>query len=94
MEDLRSDAILLTWTVIILETRIQRYNHYILHCLVENVVYHIVQDIIPDVSDYTVCCIQDCVCLVPPYQFRLEPLNEFNGMHDFNITGGGGSLVC
>jgi hypothetical protein len=35
MEDQRSDAIRLTWTAIILETRIQRYKHYSFHRRVE-----------------------------------------------------------
>ena len=34
-EDLRPDAILLTWTAIVLETRIQRYIHFSTHCRVE-----------------------------------------------------------
>ena len=40
-------------------------------------------------SDSTVWYIQDCVCLVAPYPFRLEPFDEFNFMWDFDITGGG-----
>ena len=29
------------------------------------------------------------VCLVAPYSFRLEPLDEFDPVSDFDITGGG-----
>jgi hypothetical protein len=32
---------------------------------------------------------QDCVCLVAPYPFRSEPLDEFNVTRDFEITGAG-----
>ena len=32
---------------------------------------------------------QDCVCLVAPYLFRLEPLDEFNVTRDFDISGAG-----
>ena len=31
----------------------------------------------------------DCVCLVAPYPFRSEPLDEFNVTRDFDITGAG-----
>ena len=34
-------------------------------------------------------CMQDCVCLVAPYPFRIEPLDEFNVNRDFNISGAG-----
>ena len=34
-------------------------------------------------------CMQDCVCLVAPYPFRIEPLDEFNVARDFNISGAG-----
>ena len=32
---------------------------------------------------------QDCVCLVAPFPFRTEPLEEFNVTRDFDVTGGG-----
>jgi hypothetical protein len=32
---------------------------------------------------------QDCVCLVAPYPFRIEPIDEFNVTRDFDITGAG-----
>ncbi len=31
---------------------------------------------------------QDVLCLVAPYPFRLEPLHEFNPLTDFDMTGG------
>ncbi len=37
----------------------------------------------------TFLCVQDCVCLVAPYPFRNEPLDEFNVTRDFDITGAG-----
>ncbi len=33
--------------------------------------------------------VQDCVCLVAPYPFRNEPLDEFNVTRDFDVTGAG-----
>jgi hypothetical protein len=32
---------------------------------------------------------QDCVCLVAPYPFRIEPLDEFNITRDFDLAGAG-----
>ena len=31
---------------------------------------------------------QDTLCLVAPYPFRLEPLHEFDPLSDFDMTGG------
>jgi hypothetical protein len=31
---------------------------------------------------------QDVLCLVAPYPFRLEPLHEFDHLSDFDKTGG------
>ena len=45
-------------------------------------------DILPDIYDCTEWYSQDCVCLVLPFPFREEPLDEFNVMLDFDITGG------
>jgi hypothetical protein len=33
--------------------------------------------------------VQDCVCLVTPYPFQNEPLDEFNVTRDFHVTGAG-----
>ena len=32
---------------------------------------------------------QDCVCVVDPYPFRIEPLEDFDPIADFDVTGGG-----
>ena len=85
VEDQRPDAILSTCTAIVLGTRIQRYNYHI----GQNIVYDVVPNIISDISNYNVSCIQYCVCLVAPYPLRIAPFTEFNVVQDFNITGGG-----
>jgi hypothetical protein len=35
--------------------------------------------------------VQDCVCVVAPYPFRIEPLEDFNPTRigDLGVTGGG-----
>jgi hypothetical protein len=33
--------------------------------------------------------VQDCVCVVAPYPFRIEPLEDFDPIGDFDVTGGG-----
>jgi hypothetical protein len=43
----------------------------------------------PTAADRLILCGQDCVCLVAPYPFRLEPSKEFDHNADMNITGGG-----
>ena len=39
--------------------------------------------------------LQDCVCVVAPHSFRIEPLEEFDPIGDFDVSGGGleGCLV-
>jgi hypothetical protein len=32
--------------------------------------------------------LQDTLCLIAPYPFRLEPLDEFDPLSDFDMTGG------
>jgi hypothetical protein len=33
--------------------------------------------------------VQDCVCVVAPYPFRIEPLEDFDPIGDLDVTGGG-----
>ncbi len=33
--------------------------------------------------------VQDCVCGVAPYLFRIEPLEDFDPIGDLDVTGGG-----
>ena len=33
--------------------------------------------------------VQDCVCVVAPYPFRIEPLEDFDPMGDLDVTGRG-----
>ncbi len=66
-------------------TRIHRYILYIvpdidtiivlhLHDIVPDIVYDIVYDIILDYLKLMMLLVQDCVCVVAPYPFRIEPL--------------------
>ena len=43
----------------------------------------------PIIFDIVLFLLQDCVCLVAPYPFRSEPIDEFNVTRDFDITGAG-----
>jgi hypothetical protein len=36
----------------------------------------------------------DTLCLVAPYPFRLEPLDEFDPLCDFEMTGGDDVWFC
>ncbi len=45
---------------------------------------------IPNVSDCLVLCGKDCVFLVAPYPFRVEPMEEFDHIADMDIAGPGG----
>jgi hypothetical protein len=33
--------------------------------------------------------VQDCVCVVAPYPFRIELLEDFDPIEDLDVTGGG-----
>jgi hypothetical protein len=32
--------------------------------------------------------VQDCICVVAPYPFRIEPLEDFDSIGDLDVTGG------
>ena len=53
-----------------------------------DIVYYIVYDIV-----YIMLTlhfrVQDCVCLVAPYPYRLQPLEDFDPIGDLDISGGG-----
>ena len=34
-------------------------------------------------------CVQDCVCLVAPYPYRLQQLEDFDPIGDLDISGSG-----
>ena len=40
------------------------------------------------VAFFLTLLLQDTLCLVAPYPFRLEPLEEFDPLSDFDMTGG------
>ena len=71
-----------------------------LNDIVSDIVYDIVYDIVPDMVSYIVYyivylmltlhfCLQDCVCLVAPYPYRLQQLEDFDPIGDLDISGGG-----
>ncbi len=33
--------------------------------------------------------VQDCICVVAPYPFRIEPLEDFDPIGNSDVTGGG-----
>ena len=63
--------------------------------MIYDIVYNIVYDIILDDIKLMLLLVQDCVCVVAPYPFRIEPLEDFDPIGDLDVTGGGDlSLVC
>ncbi len=58
---------------------------YIVHYIVAYIVWYTT----PNASDRLILRGQECVCLVTPYPFRLEPLDEFDHIADMDITCGG-----
>ena len=61
--------------------------------IIYDIVYRIVYDIVYDtfytyLSSLLNHLLQDVLCLVAPYPFRLESLDEFNPLTDFDMTGG------
>ncbi len=63
----------------------------IVYDIVYDVVCEVVCDVVYDVAVVHISfpfCLQDTLCLVAPYPFRLEPLEEFDPLVDFDMTGG------
>ncbi len=67
----------------------------IVYDIVYDIIYDIVYDIICDVTYDILCCPpvltvvwQDTLCLVAPYPFRMEQLEDFDPLTDFDMTGG------
>ena len=57
--------------------------------IVPDIVYDIVYDIISDDIKLMMLFVQDCVCVVAPYPFRIEPLEDIDPIGDLDVTGGG-----
>jgi hypothetical protein len=55
-------------------------------------VYDIVYDIILDDIKLMMLLVQDCVCVVAPYPFRIDLLEDFDPIGDMDVTGGGAAL--
>jgi hypothetical protein len=67
---------------------------------VYDIVYDTIYDVVCTMSfthivNNIYCCsilivplLQDTLCLVAPYPFRLEPLEDFDPLVDFDMTGG------
>ena len=75
-------------------------RHIVCH-IVYDIVYDVVYDIVYDIIYDILCCPpvltvvwQDTLCLVAPYPFRMEPLEDFDPLTDFDMTCGDGCLVC
>ncbi len=64
--------------------------YFKLYDIVPDIVYHddIVYDIIFEDKKLMMLLVQDCVCAVAPYPFRIEPLEDFNPIGDLDVTGG------
>ncbi len=60
-----------------------------LHDIVPNIVYDIVYDIMLDDIKLMMLLVQDCVCVVAPFPFRIEQLEDFDPIGDLDVTGGG-----
>ena len=56
-----------------------------LHDIIPDIVYDIVYDFIKRMM----LLVQDCVCVVAPYTFSIEPLEDFDPIGDSDVTGGG-----
>jgi hypothetical protein len=54
-----------------------------------DIVYDIVYNIRLDIITLVMQLVQDCVCVVSPYPFRIELLEDFKPMGDLGVTGGG-----
>ncbi len=57
--------------------------------IVPDIVYDIVYDIDLNAINLMMLLVQDFVCVVAPYPFRIEPLEDFDPMGDLDVTGGG-----
>jgi hypothetical protein len=57
--------------------------------ILPDIVYDIVYDIILDDIKLMMLLVQDCVCVVAPYPFKIKPLKDFDPIGDLNVTGGG-----
>ncbi len=77
-------------------TKIHRYILYIVpdidtiivlhwHDIVPDIVYNIVYDIILDDIKLMMLLVRDCVCVVAPYPFRIEPLEDFDPIGDLEF---------
>ena len=43
---------------------------------------------------YVLCLAQDCVCLIAPFPFNIQPVEEFDPSADFDVTGEGNVLYA
>jgi hypothetical protein len=94
------DAILSIFRATVFGTRMHMYIIYIvpdivtiivlqLHYIVPDIVYEIVYDIGLDIIKLMMLLVRDCVCVVAPYPFRIEPLEEFDPIGSLDVTGWG-----
>ena len=88
----RQDAILSIFRATVFGTRIHRYILYIVPDIdaiivlhLHDIVYDIVYDILFDDINLMMVLVQYCICVVAPYLFRIEPLEDFDPIGDLDL---------
>ena len=96
--DQRQDAILSIFRATVFGTRIHRYILYIVPdidtiivciIMISYPLSYTISYILLDDIKLMLLLVQDCVCVVAPYPFRIEPLEDFDPIGDLDVTGGG-----
>ncbi len=91
----RQDAILSIFRATVFGTKIHRYilNLNIVDTIIVLNYYDILPDIVYDfiIDDIKLMMllVQDCVYVVAPYPFRIEPLEDLDPIGDLDVNGGG-----
>jgi hypothetical protein len=65
------------------------YDIYMISYTILHKISYTISYIILDEMKLMLLLVQDCVCVVAPYPFRIEPLEEFDPIGDLDVTGGG-----
>ena len=60
------------------------HHSYIAYDIVYDIVYEMLSCPLSDLNTF----LQDTLCLVAPYPFLLVPLEDFDPLTDFDMTGG------
>ncbi len=70
-------------------TRYRKHYRVEFSIIVLDIIYNIVYDIGLDIIKLMMLPVQDCVCVVASYPFRIEPLEDYEPIGDLDVTGGG-----